>query len=282
MSRLNRSVLYVPATNARALVKSRDLRCDWVVIDLEDAVAPGAKAEARKACVETVKTGGFRPHVAVRINDPKTDEGQKDRKALRGLAISALVIPKVETASEVTALLADTPDTLALWPMIETPSALLDLREIGQALRPGDGLMLGTNDLALALGAVPDPDRLVFQGWMALMVAVARLYDLIAIDGVFNAIDDTEGLKAEAEQAIQFGFDGKSLIHPSQTETINRAFSPSDKAVARAKSIVSTFEHPDTHTAGVIRHEGQMVERLHLKQARELLARHQDILSRKT
>lgn len=268
-----RSVLYLPASNARAIQKARTLDCDVAVLDLEDAVAPEAKADARAAAVQAVRDGGFGPRLGVRINGLDTDWGLDDLAAMKAAGAKLVVAPKVETPEMVHALTAGLARGSALWAMIETPRALLALAEIASADGALDGLMLGVNDLAKALGTGTSSDREPFKPWLAMLVATARANGLLAVDGVFNRIDDAQGLAAEAAQGRLYGFDGKSLIHPSQIAAANAAFSPSENEVAQARAIVAAFAAPEAKGQGAIRVNGAMVERLHLDQAQALLAR---------
>lgn len=268
-----RSVLYLPASNARAIQKARTLDCDVAVLDLEDAVAPEAKADARAAAVHAVRDGGFGPRLGVRINGLDTEWGLDDLAAMKAAGAKLVVAPKVETPEMVHALTAGLARGSALWAMVETPRALLALAEIASADGALDGLMLGVNDLAKALGTGASSDREPFKPWLAMLVATARANGLLAVDGVFNRIDDGQGLAAEAAQGRLYGFDGKSLIHPSQIAAANAAFSPSENEVAQARAIVAAFAAPEAEGQGAIRVNGAMVERLHLDQAQALLAR---------
>ena len=268
-----RSVLSLPASNPRAIEKARTLDCDVAVLDLEDAVAPDRKIEARAAAVAALRQGGFTPQVGVRINALGTPWGSDDAAALAEAGAELIVAPKVETPEAVHALSAALPHDARLWAMIETPRALLNLAEIAAAGGALDGLMLGVNDLAKALGTGASADREPFKPWLAMVVAVARAHGLLALDGVFNRIDDAEGLAAEAAQGRLYGFDGKSLIHPSQIAVANRAFSPSEIEIAQARAVVAAFAADGAQGLGAIQVDGAMVERLHLDQARALLAR---------
>lgn len=267
-----RSVLYLPASNARAIEKARTLPCDAVVLDLEDAVAPEAKVEARAAAVEAVRGGGFGPRIGVRINGLDTDWGSDDLDALTGSGVNLIVAPKVDDGAGARAIVDRLPVGTTLWAMIETPRGVLNLAAIASV--PGvEALMLGVNDLAAALGTGVAADREPLKPWMAATVATARAYGLLAIDGVFNRFTDAEGFAAECAQGRLYGFDGKSLIHPSQIDGANAAFSPSEEEVARARAIVTAFAAPEADGKGAIRVDGQMVERLHLAAAERLLAR---------
>nr|WP_316627352.1 CoA ester lyase [uncultured Brevundimonas sp.] len=268
-----RSVLYLPASNARAIEKARTLDCDVAVLDMEDAVAPEAKAAARDAAVAALRDGGFGPRLGVRINALDTDWGLDDLAAMKAAGATLVVAPKVETPEAVHALSAGLVRGCALWAMIETPRALLALTDIASADGALDGLMLGVNDLAKTLGTGASPDREPFKPWLAVLVAAARTNGLLALDGVFNRIEDADGLAAEAAQGRMYGFDGKSLIHPSQIAAANAAFSPSEAEIAHARAVVAAFAAPEAQGQGAIRVGGAMVERLHLEQAKALLAR---------
>lgn len=267
-----RSVLYLPASNARAVEKARGLACDVAVLDLEDAVAPEMKAEARAAAVAAAREGGFGPRLGVRINGLDTPWRADDLAALRDAPVDLIVAPKVENAATVRALSDAIRPGVDLWAMIETPRALVDLREIAEADGALKGLMLGVNDLAKELKTGASPDREPLKPWLAAVVAHARANGLLALDGVFNRIKDEAGFTAECAQGRLYGFDGKSLIHPSQIEGANAAFGPTAEEIAWARRVVAAFAAPEAEGLGVIRVEGEMVERLHLTAAQDLLA----------
>ncbi|MET4682904.1 HpcH/HpaI aldolase/citrate lyase family protein [Brevundimonas faecalis] len=267
-----RSVLYLPASNARAVEKARALPCDLAVLDLEDAVAPEMKVEARQAAVAAVRAGGFGPRLGVRINGLDTPWGADDLAALRDAPVALIVAPKVDNAAAVQALSQAMAPGVELWAMIETPRALVDLAAIAGAGGALGGLMLGVNDLAKDLRTGPSPDREPLKPWLAAVVAHARANDLVAVDGVFNRIKDGAGFAAECAQGRLYGFDGKSLIHPSQIEAANAAFGPSEQEIDWARKVVAAFAAPEAQGQGVIRIEGEMAERLHLAQAEALLA----------
>lgn len=268
-----RSLLYLPASNPRAVEKARGLDADLVVLDLEDAVAPDMKDSARTAAVEAVRAGGFRAQVGVRVNGLGTQWGEADMEALLGLPLDWIVAPKVEEAGIVDAYDARMDETVSLCAMIETPRAVLDLDRIAGAGGPLKALMLGVNDLAATLGTGVSADREPLKPWLAATVAAARAHDLIALDGVFNRLDDPEGFAAECAQGRLYGFDGKSLIHPNQIEACHAAFSPTPDEIAQAEAIVAAFAAPEAEGQGAIRVSGAMIERLHLVRAQALLAR---------
>jgi citrate lyase subunit beta/citryl-CoA lyase len=271
---LVRSVLYLPASNPRAIEKTRGLDCDAVILDLEDAVAPDAKAEARQAAVAAVTAGGFRARVGVRVNGFDTPWGADDLAAIAGVKPDFVVAPKIESAQAVREVAARLPDGIALWVMVETPLSVMRLDQIAGAGAPLAALMLGINDFGERMNLVLGPEREPLKPWLAAVVAAARGHGLLAIDGVVNATDDAARLEAECRQGRAFGFDGKSLIHPNQIAAANAAFSPSAEEVARAREVVAAFALAGAEGKGAIRVGYRMVERLHLEAAHRLLARH--------
>lgn len=269
MFRPRRSALFMPASNARAIDKARMLPCDVVILDLEDAVAPEMKTAAREAAVAAVVAGGFgERELVVRVNGLDTEWGIDDLHALKGLAMDAVLLPKVSG-----------PEPLAearrhvespIWAMIETCRAMLNLRAIVEAAPRV--LVAGTNDLAKEMRCRPGSDRAPLLPLLAQIVVAARSAGLAALDGVSNVIDDPAMVEAECLQGLRLGFDGKTLIHPSQIEPANRAFSPSADEVAWAEKVVAAFERPEHQGRGAIRVDGAMLERLHLDSARRMLA----------
>ena len=269
--RPRRSALYMPANNARAVEKARGLACDVVILDLEDAVAPEAKPAARAAAVAAIRAGGFGAReLAVRVNAIDSAWGPDDLAALGQVSPAAVVLPKVGEGAAVAAYSGRLPD-VPLWAMIETPPAILRLDGIAAA--PGiTALVAGTNDLAKELHATPGVNRVPLHGALSSIVTAARAYGLVALDGVSNALDDPAAFAAECAQGAAFGFDGKTLIHPSQIAAANAAFGPDAEAVAWAERVVAAFAEPAAAGRGAIRLDGQMVERLHLSEAERTLA----------
>jgi citrate lyase subunit beta / citryl-CoA lyase len=273
-----RSALYLPGGNARALEKSRTLPCDVVILDLEDSVLPEAKAQAREAVVAALAAGGFgRREVVVRVNGLDTPWGEDDLAALARTAPDAVLVPKIEDAGELArydARLADAPEPVRLWAMVETCRSLFHLGAIAGLAESTRlrSLVVGANDLAKEMGADLGRERRAIQAALTLTVAAARAHGLAALDGVFNALDDAAGLEAECADGAAFGFDGKTLIHPAQIEPCNRAFSPSPARIAWAHAVAQAFSDPRNEGLGALRVEGQMVERLHLMQAEKVLA----------
>ena len=267
-----RSVLFMPASNARAVAKAASLPTDAIVFDLEDAVAQEAKDAARAGAIKAL-SGAVRPGQAriVRINGLETGWAKADIAALAPLAPDALLIPKVESAAQLAQARQVAGRALPLWAMIETPLGVINLNEIacdgvGLGLRV---LMAGANDLTKELKARRDPLRTGLVPHLARLVAAARAYGLRPIDAVYNSYKDAKGFTAECGQGRVLGFDGKSLIHPSQIEAANAAFSPSKDEVAWAKGVVKAYE---ASKSGAVAYEGEMVERLHLEEARAILS----------
>lgn len=277
--RPHRSCLYLPGANPRALEKARSLAADALIFDLEDAVSPDAKADARAAVSEALAAGGYGPsRCVVRVNGLDTEWGLDDLAAAVSAAPDAILAPKVIDGSDIDRLddalsRLGAPETLALWVMVETPRALLNLQDIaGAAGRTRlEALVMGTNDLAKDLRATPTPDRIAFQTALAQTVIAARAYGLLAIDGVFNDISNLDGLEAECRQGACMGFDGKTVIHPSHLEACNRIFAPDPSEVAHARDVIAAFADPANAGRGVLKVNGKMTEILHLEDAHRLV-----------
>ena len=280
-ARLRRSVLYVPASNERALAKFASLDADTVVFDLEDAVVPEAKAAARErlgAIFSARQPGG--PELVVRVNAASTDWCADDLAAACQWEPDGVLLPKVDTPRdllEAGVVLDDgfAPDTVRLWAMIETPKALLNIGAIAELGRDPASrlacLVAGTNDLVRETGI--SDDRRYLMPWLMQMVLAARAGGLAVLDGVRNDFSDAAAFAAECAEAAAMGFDGKTVIHPSQVGPANAAFSPSEAALAEARAIVEAFARPENAGQGAIARGGRMIERLHLSQAEALLAR---------
>lgn len=276
--RPRRSALYLPASNAKAIVKARTLACDVVILDLEDAVAPDRKDEAREAAVAAVNAGGFgHREVAIRVNGLDTPWGAADLAAIAGSLADAVVVPKVNGPEDIVAYqdaLGAAPVALQLWAMIETCRSVGNLPQIA-AMADTTRLSLwimGTNDLAKEMRAQLTPCRTPFLPFLSMAVAAARAHGIAILDGVCNEFRDLDVFEAEARQGLMFGFDGKSLIHPAQIEPCNTAFSPSEAELARASAVIAAFALPENAGKGAIQVEGKMAELLHLEQAQRLLA----------
>ncbi|MGE0532682.1 MAG: CoA ester lyase [Hyphomonadaceae bacterium] len=275
-----RSCLYMPGANAKALEKAKTLAADVLLLDLEDSVAPEAKPDARAQVAAAVKGGGYgRREVIVRVNALTTPWGRDDIVAAGGARPDGILAPKVESGEQVRAL--DVEMTKAgfaadasLWVMIETPRAILNLAEIAAAAS-GTRLsvfVMGLNDLAKETRARAGASRAAFFAPMSLAVTAARAGGLTVIDGVYNDIADVSGFEAECRQGLEFGFDGKTLIHPSQIDVCNEVFAPTGEEVARARAVIEAFALPENAGKGVIKVDGRMTELLHLEQAKQVVA----------
>lgn len=273
--RPRRSALYMPAANPRAIEKARDLPCDVVILDLEDAVAPDAKEIARRQAVDAVKAGGFgRREVVIRVNGLDTAWGAEDMAAAAAACPDAILAPKVSTAADVAMYDAGLSGETRLWVMIETCASIFALESIAACRGASrlDALVIGTNDLAKEMRCQLTLDRAPLTGFLSLSVAAARAHGLAVLDGVYNGIADDAGLARQCAQGAAFGFDGKTLIHPGQIAAANTAFSPAAEDVRWAHTIVAAFDLPENAAKGVLRVEGRMVERLHLVEAQRLIA----------
>jgi citrate lyase subunit beta/citryl-CoA lyase len=280
--RPRRSVLYMPGSNARAIEKARTLPCDGIIIDLEDAVAPDAKEAARAQVAEAVKAGGFgHREVFVRINGVDTPWTAGDLEAVTTAAPDAILVPKVTTGEQLEQLGArllslHADRRIRVWAMIETPVAILNLREIAAAALDSEtrlaGFVIGTNDLAKETGARIMPGRMPMLGWLSMAVLTAHTYGIDILDGVYNDLGNADGFAQECAQARDLGFDGKTLIHPNQIAACNAAFSPSAAEVAEARRVIAAFAEPENADKGVIQLDGRMVERMHADIARRTVA----------
>src|SRR5262245_38179187 len=280
---LRRSVLYVPASNERALAKLPSLACDAAIIDLEDAVASTSKVAARENLGRFFAGRPSAPReLVVRINPLAGEEGQGDLQAAIACQPDGILLPKIATPRDILEA-ADALDendalgTLKLWAMIETPRALMNAGAIAELGRDPASrlvcLVAGTNDLIKETGILATPDRRYLMPWLMQLVLAARAGGLDIIDGVTNDFRDLEACARECTEAASMGFDGKTLIHPDQIEPANKAFSPSERALKEAKAIASAFAAPENAGKGAIAIDGRMVERLHLSQAEKLLAK---------
>jgi citrate lyase subunit beta/citryl-CoA lyase len=272
--RPRRSVLYMPGSNARALEKARALPADALILDLEDAVAPDAKDLARNQVCEAVKAKGFgKREVVIRINALSTPWGRADLAAAVEAGPDAILAPKISAASDLAAI--DAPlegRAIALWAMMETPLAILKAAEIAGAGGKLACLVMGTNDLIKEFHGVHTPDRQNLAAALGISVAAARAFGLAIIDGVYNDIANAAGFLESSKQARAFGFDGKTLIHPSQLEPCNQVFAPSPEDVEAARKIIAAFDLPANKGKGAIALDGRMVELLHAEIARNTVA----------
>ncbi|MAC76744.1 MAG: CoA ester lyase [Rhodobacteraceae bacterium] len=267
-----RSVLYIPASKERALDKARGLAADAIIFDLEDAVAPAEKANARSILTAQLAQGGYGARVRlVRINGFDTEWGRADAEAAAGMDCDAVLLPKVESPEQLDALAGITGD-LPIWAMMETPLGMLNAATIAAHPRL-QGMVMGTNDLAKELKARFRPDREPMLAALGLCLLAARAHGLIIVDGVYNAFKDDEGLLAECVHGRDMGFDGKSLIHPAQLDVTNRAFAPSEEEIDLARRQIAAFEEIEALGQGVAVVDGKIVENLHVATARETLAK---------
>jgi citrate lyase subunit beta/citryl-CoA lyase len=281
--RPRRSVLYMPASNERALEKAKSIPCDGLILDLEDAVAPDAKPAAREAASAAAASGEYgRREVTIRVNGAETEWHADDLAAACAAGPDGIVVPKVSSADEVLSLVEamerhGAPDRTALWAMVETPRAMLHAEEIAAASPRLTVLVMGTNDLAKELYAEHVPGRAPLLTGLSLALLAARATGTAILDGVYNDVQDLEGFLAECRQGRQMGFDGKTLVHPGQVEGANAAFAPDEQAVEAARGVVEAWE--DGQGSGVVTYQGRMVEALHVETARRTLAIHEAISS---
>jgi citrate lyase subunit beta/citryl-CoA lyase len=289
--RPRRSVLYMPGSNARALEKARELPADALILDLEDAVAPEAKAQARDAVFKALKNGGFGDReVLVRINGLDTRWWVEDLDVIAAAKPDAVLVPKISNPGQLEDLAARIVDMgtdphVRVWAMMETPLAMLNVGEIAAAALDSEtrltGFVMGTNDLAKDTRARLVPGRAPMLPWLMNCIAAARAYGLEILDGVYNDLGNIEGFAEECRQARDLGFDGKTLIHPRQIEPCNDAFSPSPQEVEAARKMIAAFELPENRDKGVVQIDGRMVERLHAEMAKQAVAIADAIAKRK-
>jgi citrate lyase subunit beta/citryl-CoA lyase len=281
--RPRRSVLYMPGSNARALEKARELPADCLILDLEDAVAPDAKAQARGAIVNALASGFGDREVMVRINGLDTRWWVEDLNAVLGGARKpdAILVPKISDPNQLQDLASrfvdlHTDPHVRIWAMMETPLAMLNAGRIAGASLDSEtrlsGFVMGTNDLAKDTRARLIPGRAPMLPWLMTCVAAARAFGLGILDGVYNDLGNAEGFVEECKQARDLGFDGKTLIHPRQIEPCNDVFSPSADEIAMARKMIAAFELPENANKGVVQIDGKMVERLHADMAKQTVA----------
>ncbi|WP_306223717.1 HpcH/HpaI aldolase/citrate lyase family protein [Bosea beijingensis] len=280
--RPRRSALYMPGSNARALEKAREIAADVLILDLEDAVAPEAKAEARARVCAAVKAGGYgRRELVIRVNGVGTPWFADDLAAAAEAKPQAILIPKVsspetlhEVGNQLNGLWAD--PAIAVWAMIETPLAILDVERIARAALDSVTrlacFVMGTNDLAKETRARFVPGRAPMLPWLTSALLAARAHGIDILDGVYNDIKDEAGFLAECEQGRDLGFDGRTLIHPSQVAVANAAFAPDEAELVKARAVIAAFDLPENAGKGAIQLDGRMVELLHADMARRTVA----------
>lgn len=276
--RPRRSVLYMPGSNARALEKARGIPADALILDLEDAVAPGEKEAARQLVARTVRAQPYgRREVVIRVNAPGTPWGAADLAAAANARPDAILVPKVESAAMVRRIAEELErlgarETTRVWAMLETPLAVLNAGEIAAASPRLGCLVMGTNDLVNELRAEHTADRAPVMTALGLATLAARAHGLAILDGVHNAIRDEAGFRAACAQARALGLDGKTLIHPSQVGPANEAFAPSGADLDLARRYLAAFEEAEAAGRGVAVVDGKLVENLHVDNARRLIA----------
>jgi citrate lyase beta subunit len=275
--RPRRSVLYMPGANTRALEKARTLAADVLIFDLEDAVAPDAKETARVNVVAAAAGKAYgKREIVIRCNGLGTAWGRDDVAAIARSGADAILVPKVESATDVAAIVAllekaGAPQSMAVWAMIETPRAFLNADAIAGAHKRLTLFVMGTNDLVKDMRARHTPLRLPMVTALGLGMLAARAHGLTILDGVYNDIQDTEGFRAVCQQGLEMGFDGKTLIHPTQVEPCNEIFAPSAAELAQAEKIVAAFNAAQAAGKGVVTVDGRMIENLHVEQAERAL-----------
>jgi citrate lyase subunit beta/citryl-CoA lyase len=281
--RPRRSVLYLPASNARAIEKAKTLPADGLILDLEDAVAPEAKETARAQLAAAVKTGGFgRREIVVRVNGLDTPWGHDDVAALAKLGPDAILFPKIQTAEDVLDCVAaldaaGAPGDLPIWIMAETPRCIMGMDAIAGASPRLACLVAGTSDLSRDLRARPAPGRIGVISALSIIVIAARAHGLDALDGVHLDLNDEAGFQAACEQGRDLGFDGKTLIHPKQIAAANIAFAPTAGEVEQSRAIVAAWAEARAAGKGICVLNGKLIEKLHVEEAERLLALHDAI-----
>lgn len=269
MSHPYRSVLYLPGARKRVLEKARSLAADALIFDLEDAVAPEDKPAARDLVCEVVQEGYGARKCLIRVNGLDTRWGEADLEAAINAAPAGILIPKVNTAAELQAIAPRLQGKTRLWAMMETPLGILNAAKIAASTPALEGFVIGTNDLVKELFASHMPDRAPVMTALSLCLLAARAHGLVCVDGVYNAFKDGTGLRAECEQGLAMGFDGKTLIHPAQIDITNEVFAPDEAELALARRYIEAFEN----ASGVAVVDGKIVENLHVENAVRLLAK---------
>lgn len=273
-----RSVLYMPGSNMRALEKARTLPADALILDLEDSVAPDAKTTARENVIAALQAGdyGDRERV-IRINALHTPWGKKDLIAAATASADAVLVPKIDDAAELNKVvdlleINGAPKHLKVWAMAETPLAMININSIARADARLSVLVMGTGDLGKGLRIPADGDRIGLRAALSACVLAARAYGIDILDGVHTDLADADGFQKACEQARILGFDGKTLIHPSQIEVANTIFGVAEEQLAHASEIIAAWDAAAAQGLGIAVLNGQMIEKLHADQARRLLA----------
>ncbi len=280
--RPRRSVLYMPGANKRALEKAKTLPADSLILDLEDSVAPEAKAQARDSVCAAVKAGGYgHRELVIRVNAIETPWGMDDLRAAVAAVPDAILVPKVSQPGDIVTAAkvlgsVHAPGKTRLWAMMETPKSMLNAREIAALGAEPEHrlacLVMGTNDLLKESRARALHNRIAVVPWLAMTLVAARAFGLDILDGVYNDFRDDNGFREDCEHGRTLGMDGKTLIHPSQVTPCNEIFSPTDEEVTWSRAIIAAFDNPENDHKGVITVDGKMVERLHLAMAERTVA----------
>ena len=272
MSAVLRSVLYMPSSNARALEKAKTIPADAIIFDLEDAVAPDAKQGAREQACAAVQSGGYGGKtLTIRCNGLDTPWGEADLRAAAAAGPAAVVVPKVSGREHVDRIAAVVGPDTRIWAMVETPAGVFAARDI--AAHPQvDVFVMGTNDLAKELRAALVPGRAPLVPHLATALLAGREAGILVLDGVYNDVKDLEGFEAECVQGAEMGFDGKTLVHPTQVEVANRVWAPSDDEIDHARRVIEAFEEAEREGKGVVTVDGRMIENLHVANAQRTLA----------
>ncbi len=277
-ARPRRSVLYMPGSNARALEKGKSLSADALILDLEDAVAPDAKALARQQVVDAVKGGGYgHRELVIRVNGLDSPWGAEDLAAVATAGVDAVLLPKVESAEMVADAqshldAAGGASDLPVWCMMETPLGILNAKEVAGASPRIDCLVMGTSDLVKELQAAHTIQRLPVLASLSVCLLAARAYGLSILDGVHLDLADDAGFRAACEQGKELGFDGKTLIHPKTLGPANEVFAPSQSEVSFARRIIEAFTAATSEGKGVVVLDGKLIENLHVETAKRTVA----------
>ena len=275
--RPRRSVLYMPSSNERALEKAKAIACDALIFDLEDAVAPDAKEAARANAVAAAQSGEYgHREITIRCNGLGTPWGADDLVAAATSGAASVVIPKVDSVDYLNEIeqrldAAGAPAEMTIWAMIETPTAIMDVRAIAHHPRV-NVLVMGNNDLAKELRTGVLPERTPLIPHLAMALLGAREADKVILDGVYNDVRDPDGFLVEAEQGKAMGFDGKTLVHPSQVDPANEVWAPSADEVDFSRRVIEAFEEAEAEGRGVVTVDGRMIENLHVENAKRILA----------
>lgn len=279
IARPRRSVLYMPGANTRALEKGRTIPCDGIILDLEDAVSPDAKVQARENVIQATDEGGYgQRELLLRVNALSSPWGYEDIAAAAKAKVHGVLVPKVESADEVRQVEAildahGAPESLQIWCMMETPRGILRAEEIAEASPRLGGFVMGTNDLAKELQCAHTPMRLPMLTSLSICLLAARANGLAILDGVYGDLSNDEGFRDSCVQGKEFGFDGKTLIHPKTVAPCNEVFAPSEDEVAHARRVIAAFDEALAEGKGVVLVDGKLIENLHVAMAQDLVRR---------